>query len=245
MTTPTSTSTSASGSRSVPGAGAPDTDGLERVGGLAGFVIAATYLIGMGLMAAYLVPRGFLDGQASPADSLAFLLDHQVMLYVWYFVLYLVGGIALVSLVLGVHHRLRPRGAGLSQTAAVIGHLWAGLLLASGLVALVGQRAVVDLAATDPAMAASTWSSISVVQTALGGGIEIVGAAWILLVSLAGIRSHLLGHGLGGLGLGIAVAGAWTLVPPAVTYAAPMFGLGLIVWFIWTGNTLLRPPRRT
>jgi len=89
-------------------------------------------------------------------------------------------------------------------------------------------------------MAASTWSSISVVQTALGGGIEIVGATWMLLVSLAGIRSHLLGNALGGLGLGIAVAGAWTLVPPAVTYAAPLFGLGLIVWFIWTGITLLR-----
>ncbi|HEY5845922.1 MAG TPA: hypothetical protein VIT42_03925 [Microlunatus sp.] len=216
---------------------------MQRAGGLAGFVIAATYLIGMGLMAAYLVPRGFLDGQASPGDSLAFLLDHQVMLYVWYFVLYLVGGIALVSLVLGVDHRLRPAAAGLSQTAAVIGQIWAGLLLASGLVALVGQRAVVDLAVTDPAMAASTWSSISVIQTALGGGIEIVGAAWILLVSLAGIRSHVIGYGLGGLGLGIAVAGTWTLVPPAVPYAAPLFGLGLIVWFIWMGITLLHPRR--
>ena len=241
MTTQTFTSTS----RPVPRAVPPDTDGLQRVGGLAGFVIAATYLLGMGLMAAYLVPRGFLDGQASPADSLAFLLDHQAMLYIWYLVLYLVGGIALVSLVLGVHHRLRTGAAGLSQTAEVIGQIWAGLLLASGLVALVGQRAVVDLATTDPGMAASTWSSISVVQTALGGGIEIVGAAWVLLVSLAGIRSHFLGHGLGGLGIGIAVAGTWTLVPPAVTYAAPLFGLGLIVWFVWTGITLLRPPRRT
>ena len=79
----------------------------------------------------------------------------------------------------------------------------------------------------------------------LGGGIEIVGAAWVLLVSLAGIRVYFLGHGLGGLGIGIAVAGTWTLVPPAVTYAAPMFGLGLIVWFVWIGVTLLRPPRRT
>ena len=78
----------------------------------------------------------------------------------------------------------------------------------------------------------------------MGGGIEIVGAVWILLVSLAGIRSHLLGHGLGGLGIGIAVAGAWTLVPPTVTYAAPLFGLGLIVWFIWMGITLLRPRGR-
>ena len=195
-------------------------------------------------MGLYLAPQGFLDVQGSPEDSLAFLLDHQVTLYSWYLVLYLVGGLALVSLVLGVHSRLRTGAAGLSQTASVVGHLWAGLLLASGLIALVGQRAVVELAATDSVMAASTWSSVSVVQSALGGGIEIVGAVWVMLVSVAGIRSRVLGYGLGALGIGIGVAGAWTIVPPAAEYAAALFGLGLIVWFVWMGVTLLRRPRQ-
>ena len=223
---------------------APGTDGLQRAGGIAGFVTAATYVVGLGLVGLYLAPQGFLDEQGSPADSLAFLLDHQVMLYSWYLVLYLVGGLALVSLVLGVHSRLRTGAAALAQTASVFGHLWAGLLLASGLIALVGQRAVVELAATDSAMAASTWSSVSVVQEALGGGIEIVGAVWVMLVSVAGIRSHVLGYGLGALGIGIGVAGAWTIVPPAAEYAGALFGLGLIVWFIWMGVTLLRRPRQ-
>ena len=223
---------------------APGTDGPQRAGGIAGFVTAATYVVGLGLMGLYLAPQGFLDEQGSPADSLAFLLDHQVVLYSWYLVLYLVGGIALVSLVIGVHSRLRRGSAALSQTASVVGHLWAGLLLASGLIALVGQRAVVELAATDSAMAASTWSSVSVVQSALGGGIEIVGAVWVMLVSVAGIRSRVLGYGLGALGIGIGVAGAWTIVPPAAEYAGALFGLGLIVWFVWMGVTLLRRPRQ-
>ena len=223
---------------------APGTDGLQRAGGIAGFVTAATYVVGLGLIGVYLAPQGYLDVQGSPEDSLAFLLDHQVMLYTWDLVLYLVGGIALVSLVLGVHSRLRTGAAALSQAASVVGHLWAGLLLASGLIALVGQRAVVELAATDSAMAASTWSSVSVVQSALGGGIEIVGAVWVMLVSMAGIRSRVLGYGLGALGIGIGVAGAWTIVPPAAEYAGALFGLGLIVWFVWMGVTLLRRPRQ-
>jgi hypothetical protein len=223
---------------------APGTDGLQRAGGIAGFVTAATYVVGLGLIGVYLAPQGYLDVQGSPEDSLAFLLDHQVMLYTWDLVLYLVGGIALVSLVLGVHSRLRTSAAALSQTASVVGHLWAGLLLASGLIALVGQRAVVELAATDSAMAASTWSSVSVAQCALGGGIEIVGAVWVMLVSVAGIRSRVLGYGLGALGIGIGVAGAWTIVPPAAEYAGALFGLGLIVWFVWMGVTLLRRPRQ-
>jgi hypothetical protein len=223
---------------------APGTDGLQRAAGIAGFVTAATYVVGLGLIGVYLAPQGYLDVQGSPEDSLAFLLDHQVMLYTWDLVLYLVGGIALVSLVLGVHSRLRTGAAALSQTASVVGHLWACLLLASGLIALVGQRAVVELAATDSAMAASTWSSVSVVQSALGGGIEIVGAVWVMLVSVAGIRSRILGYGLGALGIGIGVAGAWTIVPPAAEYAGALFGLGLIVRFVWMGVTLLRRPRQ-
>lgn len=236
--------TTASTPASATLAAAPRPDGLQRAGGIAGFVIAATYVVGFGLIGVYLAPRGFLDAQGSPEDSLAFLLDHQVTLYSWYLVLYLVGGIALVSLVLGVHSRLRTSAAGLSQTASVVGHLWAGLLLASGLIALVGQRAVVELAATDSVMAASTWSSVSLIHSALGGGIEIVGAIWVMLVSVAGIRSRVLGYGLGALGIGIGVAGAWTIVPPAADYAAPVFGLGLIVWFAWMGATLLRRPRQ-
>ena len=65
-----------------------------------------------------------------------------------------------------------------------------------------------------------------------------------MLVSVAGIRSRVLGYGLGALGIGIAVAGAWTIAPPATEYAAPLFGLGLIVWFVWMGVTLLRRPRQ-
>jgi hypothetical protein len=214
--------------------------GLQLAGGVAALVKAATYLVGFGVLGAYLAPRGFLDAQASPAASLAFLLDHSAALYAWYLVLYVVGGIALVSLVLGVHDRLRAASGALSQTAGAFGLVWAGLLLASGLVALVGQRAAVELAATDPAAAVATWTSVGVVQDALGGGVEIVGAAWVFLVSLAGLRTGGLGRGLSALGLAVAVAGAGTLLPPVADGATAAFGLGFIVWFVLAGVTLLR-----
>lgn len=220
------------------------TSTLQRAGGVAALVTAGTYLVGFGVVGAYLAPRGFLEAQARPADSLAFLLDHQASLYAWYLVLYLVGGAALVSLVLALHDRLRTAAGALSQTAGVFGLVWAGLLLASGLVALVGQRAVIDLAATDPATAVSTWASVGVVHDALGGGLEIVGAAWVFLVSLAGLRTGGLGRGLSALGIAVAVAGAWTLLPPVADGAAAVFGLGFIVWFVLAGVTLLRRPRQ-
>ena len=41
-----------------------------------------------------------------------------------------------------------------------------------------------ELATSDIVMAESTWSSVSVIQDALGGGIEIVGAVWVFLVGI-------------------------------------------------------------
>lgn len=167
-----------------------------------------------------------------------FLLENQIAMYSWYLVLYLVGGVALVSLVLGVKERLREAPA-LARTAEVFGHIWASLLLASGMIHLVGQQAVVALAGDDPGTAAVTWASVSIVQDALGGGIEIVGALWLLLVSLAAIRTRAFPLGLAALGTAVGVAGMWTLLPAAADGAAVLFGLGFMVWFVWAGVSLL------
>jgi hypothetical protein len=202
-------------------------------------VEAVTYVIGFVFAGAYLAPEGFIDTQGDPAESLAFLLDHQAALYVWYLVLYLVGGAALVVLVLGLHDRLEPRSPALARTTTAFGLIWAGVLLASGMIALVGQRAVVELAATDRAEAASTWSSVSLIQDAIGGGIEVVGALWVLLISVAALRSSALPRGLALLGSFVGVAGISTLVPQ-VADAAVVFGLGLIIWFVWVGLVLVR-----
>lgn len=212
---------------------------LQRAGGIAALIEGGTYVVGFGLMLAYLAPRGFTDAQGDPAESLAFLLEHQSTMYVWYLLIYLVAGAALVVLTLGLDDRLRHASPALAQVGAAFGLIWAGLVLASGMVALVGQQAVVGLAADDRTEAISTWSSVSVVQDALGGGIEVVGALWVLLVSSAAIRTGLLPRGLSGLGVVVGVAGVLTLVPQ-LGDAAVVFGLGFIGWYLWAGRTLLR-----
>lgn len=202
-------------------------------------VEAGAYLAGFGVMLAYLAPRGFLDAQGDPAASLAFLQQHQAVLYLWYLVIYLVAGAALVVLTLGIQDRLGPAAPALAAVSTAFGLIWSGLVLASGMVALVGQRAVVDLASEDSEAATYAWSSISVVQDALGGGVEIVGAVWILLLSLAALRTRLLPRGLAVLGIVIGVAGVGTLVPQLES-AGAVFGLGFIAWYVWTGRSLLR-----
>lgn len=206
-----------------------------RVAAWAAFVKAATYVAGFVVLGAYLGPAGF--GEGGPEAAVAFLVEHQGALYAWYAVLYLLGGLALVALVLGVRDRLRRGGPLLAQGAVAVGLIWSGLLLASGMVALVGQRAVVDLHAEDPDRAATVWAALAAVQDALGGGIELVGGVWILLVAW-GWREGV-GRGLRLLGTGIGIAGILTMLPGSMA-AAAAFGLGFIAWFVWAGIVLWR-----
>lgn len=77
------------------------------------------------------------------------------------------------------------------------------------------------------------------VENGIVSGNELVGSLWVLLLSLAALRTKGLPKGLNYLGMILSVAGILTLLPAVPTY---IFGLGMIVWSIWLGVALLRKP---
>ena len=233
-TTPSTSNTA--GSAPVP---SPTPPALVRVGGAAAQVVAGTYVVGFVAMAAYFVPQGLTSPLDDPSESLGFLLDHHAALSGWYFVLYLLGGAAMALVSLGVGARLAAAPV-LARASTALGLIWSGMLVASGSIALVGQQAAVELYQQDPDLALSTWVSTSVVQDALGGGIEVAGALWAAAVGLAALRSRALSAGLGGLALGLAAVGMVTIVPAAAEAATSVFGIGLILWFTWLGLAMRR-----
>ena len=79
-------------------------------------------------------------------------------------------------------------------------------------------------------------------QNGLGGGNEIAGGVWVLLVSLAALRTSALPTAMNYLGAVSGVAGLVTIIPSLEAVGA-IFGLGLIVWFVWLGAVLLRDSR--
>jgi len=105
---------------------------------------------------------------------------------------------------------------------------------------IIGMGNVVDLFGKDPAQAATVWVAIDSVFDGVGGGTEIVGGLWILLVSWAALRGGDLPKALNYLGVVISVAGILSLVPALGELGGMIFGLGQIVWFIWLGIVMLR-----
>jgi hypothetical protein len=126
------------------------------------------------------------------------------------------------------------------QVATAIGIIWAGSLIASGMVANAGIAPVIALYAKNPAQAALTWQGIETVASGLGNGNgEILGGLWALLVSIAALRAGGLSKGLGILGLLVGAVGIISLFP-RLTDLTGVFGLSQIIWFVWLGIVLLR-----
>jgi hypothetical protein len=236
MTSTSATTTAPDTRRPSPSGPVPGPTG-RRPAGWAALSIAATYLVGLVAFGAWLGPEGWAEG--TPAEQVDVLLAHGGALLALDTLLYLFGGAALVVLVLGTHDLLRPVPDLLRRTATAFGLLWSGLLFAAGLVGVVGQQVVVDLHATEPERATTAWVAVRAVHDGLGGGVEVVGALWVLLLAIAGPRSAVTGRALGRVGVVVAAAGLLTIVP-ALEPLTAVFGLGAMAWFAWLGAVLLR-----
>ena len=212
----------------------------SRAGAIGGLIAAATFIFGIALLVTSL--SDYTDGDATVAESVAFLVGNQSTLFVWYFVIYLVFGLAIIPLARSLRERLVDVSPELADIGAVFAYIWAGLMFATGMTENIGIAAIADLNETDPAAAEALWSSISTVADGLGGGNELVGGMWILLVSLAAWGTGRLPRGLNVLGIVSAASGLITLIP-GLSDVGIIFGLGSIAWFAWAGIVLLRQPR--
>jgi len=208
------------------------------MGGLAALFEAAAFVVGFWIFFTLLEPAEYGAADVAAGRHVAFLADNRTILTVWNLVIYVAFGAFLVVLALALHERLKGAAPGLATTGTAFGLIWAGLVIASGMVANIGLDAVVELAGQDPAEAAVVWRSYHFVVNGLGGGNEIVGGLWVLLISLAAVRPGGLPRPLNALGGVVGVAGLLTTVP-ALEPLGAVFGLGLIAWFACLGVVML------
>jgi hypothetical protein len=212
----------------------------RKVGGFAALYLAAAYLVAMPYFLVFVQYQDVVD----PAEKVALLVGNHDSMRVMYLITYVVFGVVLAVLALALHARLKDGAPVLSQAATVVGLIWAFALVASGLIFNAGVTAVVGLHGTDPAQAVVAWQAIEPVAQGLGGsGGELLGGLWVLLVSVAALRTRGLPKVLNWLGVAIGAAGVLSVVP-AFNDLAYGFGLLQIVWFVWLGIALLRTTAR-
>ncbi|MDA3810098.1 MAG: hypothetical protein PF518_07145 [Spirochaetaceae bacterium] len=105
---------------------------------------------------------------------------------------------------------------------------------------LIGMETVINLFDKDPIQAATVWIAIEAVHEGIGGGNEIVGGIWILLISLAALELKQFPKSLNIIGIIVGCAGILSTIPPLGNIAGMVFGLIQIIWFIWLGIFMIR-----
>jgi hypothetical protein len=210
---------------------------LQKWGGAAALYEALAYIIGfVGFMAVVNV-----GGSADPLQEVAAIVENQGLLTVLHLIVYVAWGAALVVLTLALHERLQGNKSALARTATAFGIIWAVLVIASGMIYNVGMETAVSLYAQNPEQAATVWLAIESVFNGLGGGVEVVGGIWVVLLSVAALRNGGLPRAFNIFGLLVGAAGLVTVVPALSEIGGMVFGLTQIVWFAWLGIAMLRP----
>ncbi len=212
----------------------------QRVGGLAALYLAAAYLVAMPYFLLFVKYPDVVD----PLEKVTLLAGHQGSMRIMYLITYIIFGIVLSVLALALHTRLKDRAPILAQTATAVGLIWAFVLVASGMIFNAGVAAVAELHGANPDQAVAVWRAVEPVAQGLGGsGGELLGGLWVLLVSVAALRSGGLPKILNWLGVVIGVAGVLSVVP-VLRDLGYGFGLLQIVWFVGLGIVMLRTSSR-
>lgn len=208
---------------------------FQRLGGFAGLTCAATYLFGFAFLVTLLAPLGYGTIDIDAKAVVVFIDANPGLLILWNSVIYILNALALSVLVVVLHTRLKPATPEWAAVTRALGLIWATLVLGAGMIGNVAVERAAHLFPTDPERAVEIWEALHAVELGLGGGNEIAGGVWILLVSLAGLIGRSIGKVAVGLGLLTGAGGLATLIPAIGDAAGAVFGLGAIAWFIAVG----------
>jgi hypothetical protein len=207
---------------------------LQKLGGAAAITEAAIYVF------AFIIFGAVINNPAAgadPSEILVHLTNNQLLITITNLIIYVLFGIVLSVLVLAIYERTKAQHIN-SRLAAVFGFIWVTIIIATGMTANIGLSAVIKTGIANPDQAITLWKMVNVMVEALGGGNEIVGALWVMLLSIAGLKSNSWSKALSYFGILVGAFGLCTIFPTD-TFAM-LFGVTQIVWFMWVGIAMIR-----
>jgi hypothetical protein len=201
----------------------------NTIGALSSIGLAIIYVVGALITFTLLDTTGITDS----IKLVEFMKDHAGPMQVSITFMYVVFGFLLIVLSLVLNEKLKTVNEYWAKMATTIGLIWAGLLIASGMVHNVGMNMAIDLYSINPEEAGRFFRLITAIHIGLGGGNEIPGAMWTLLISLIGMKYRIYGMWIHVLGVIAGVAGLLTIIPALFDQTVMVFALGQVIWWIW------------
>ena len=171
------------------------------------------------------------------------LQQHYLLVAIGYGIGYLLFVVLLAILLQALRQVIADAQSAVAGLAERFGQVWLVLMMASGMVALISMDMTLRLLDSSTEQALALHNSYQLLTNALGGGIELVGGLWALLLSLAGLKHPILPKSLHRLGIIVGSLGIATVLH-TLPYLKDAFGITQFIWFIWLGVALLRLVRQ-
>jgi len=206
---------------------------LQKVAGVSAIFEALIYIVAFVYFGAFWA----YPSEGTASEKMAYLAENQFVFSMIYFLMYAVFGILLAVLVVGLHEKLKLTNDPMVKVGSVFGVVWVVLVIASGMLANIGLTHAINLMDLSSEKAFDMWRMISVLIESLGGGNELVGGLWVLLISIAALKANEFPRGLNYLGIVVGVSGIATIYPDDIF--TEIFGITQIVWFVWLGISML------
>ena len=208
---------------------------LRKAGAVSALIMAFIYLLGFAIFFIALEPGRELNLN----ESIQFLKENQLVVMPTMFVLYVLAGINLIILVQSLSGEVKNDAPWQSQTVLIIGSIWCAMLIVAGFVYLTGMQAVFSLYPENAEQALTLSLVVNTVYEGLGGGNELIGGLWTVLISCLLLKLTPGYKSLHFFGIVVGIAGIVSIVP-ILTDAVMLFGLGQIFWFIGLGVRFLK-----
>lgn len=209
---------------------------LERtshlLAGTASVIAGMCFLFGMIVYIAVFSFDSYGDIGKSITPQLTLISTHSALMYLWYFVIYIVFGVALIVFQIAIKPYLQM--GWFASMALVFGYLWSGLTIASGMLANIGTHMVLELMGVNQELAISLWYTLQMLINGIGGGNELVGGIWLLLLGLSYKADLIIERWLSVVAIVFGSVGLFTAVP-IFTDLGEFFGIGSMVWFFVMG----------
>jgi len=113
------------------------------------------------------------------------------------------------------------------------------LIFLSGFITNYGLEAVITLTGSNPSGAETLKAALDAVTSGIDSSDRYLGCLWVLLICVAALRAKALPNMLCFFGFLISFPGIISSVIPTLTAMSLVFGMGVILWWLWLGVFLL------
>jgi hypothetical protein len=211
---------------------------LQKSGGIAALIAAATYLFAMGLVVSMLKPMA--DSSLGFQEYMAFLIANKPLVFLWHFSMYFINGSCLVVLVLAIHERLKNDSPGLARIASTFGFIWTAFVFLSGLITNYGIETLITLYGKNQAQAEALKTALDTMTLGIDSSDKLLGCLWVGLASLAAFKHKAFPKTFNIFGLVISAVGLIGTTIPSLVSISYLFGVGAIAWWLAVGVYMLR-----